>query len=75
MVRIVWSPYAVDDLEVICHNITKDSEHYARLFAQGVINAIERLEIFQNYRIIYQTKPDAIEILAIMHGMRLIRNY
>ena len=94
MVRIIWSPYAVDDLETICDYITKDSQHYARLFAQGVINAIERLEIFpesgrivleynqksireiifQNYRIIYQTKPDAIEILAIMHGTRLIGN-
>jgi plasmid stabilization system protein ParE len=94
MVRIIWSPYAVDDLEAICDNITKDSQHYARLFAQGVINAIESLEIFpesgrivpeynqksireiifQSYRIIYQTKPDDIEILAIMHGMRLIGN-
>ena len=46
MVRIIWSPYAVDDLEAIYDYITKDSEHYARLFAQGVINAIERLEIF-----------------------------
>jgi len=46
MVRIIWSPYAVYDLEAICDYITKDSEQYARLFAQGVINAIERLEIF-----------------------------
>jgi addiction module RelE/StbE family toxin len=94
MVRIIWSPYAVDDLEAICDYITKDSEHYARLFAHGVINAIESLEIFpesgrivpeynqksireiifQNYRIIYQIKLDAIEILAIMHGTRLIGN-
>jgi len=92
MVRIIWSPYAVDDLGMICNYITNDSEHYARLFAQGVINA--RLEIFpesgrivpeynqksireiifQNYRIIYQIKPDAIEIVAIMHGTRLIGN-
>jgi plasmid stabilization system protein ParE len=68
--------------------------HKARLFAHGVINAIESLEIFpesgrivpeynqksireiifQNYRIIYQIKLDAIEILAIMHGTRLIGN-
>ena len=94
MVRIIWSPYAIDDLEGICNYIIKDSEHYARLFAQGVINAIERLEIFpesgrivpeyyqksireiifQNYRIIYQIKPDAVEIVAIMHGMRLMGN-
>jgi addiction module RelE/StbE family toxin len=95
MVRIIWSPYAVADLEAICDYIIKDSEHYARLFAQGVINAIERLEIFpgsgrivpeynqksireiifQDYRVIYQIQPDAVEILAIMHGTRLIGNY
>jgi len=95
MVRLIWSPYAVDDLEGICDYITQDSKQYARLFAQGVINAIERLEIFpesgrivpeynqksireiifQNYRIIYQIKKDAVEILNIMHGTRLIGNY
>ena len=46
MVRLIWSPDAVDDLEAICDYIAKDSEHYARVFAQGTINAIERLKIF-----------------------------
>ena len=46
MVRIIWSPDAAIGLEAICDYIAKDSEHYARLFAQGIINAIERLLIF-----------------------------
>ena len=46
MVRIIWSPDAAVDLETICDYIAKDSEHYARLFAQGIINVIERLLIF-----------------------------
>ncbi len=92
MVRIIWSPDAAADLEEICDYIAKDSEHYARVFAQGIINAIERLQIFpgsgrivqeydlknireiifQNYRIIYRIKPDAVEIVTISHGARLI---
>ena len=92
MVRIIWSPDAAADLEEICDYIAKDSEHYVRVFAQGIINAIERLQIFsgsgrivpeydlknireiifQNYRIIYRIKPDAVEIVTISHGARLI---
>lgn len=46
MVRLIWSPDAAADLEAICDYIAKDSEYYARVFAQGVINAVERLLIF-----------------------------
>jgi len=30
--------------------------------------------IFQNYRIVYRVKPDVVEIAAIVHGARLLRN-
>ena len=46
MARIIWSPNAVTDLEAICEYIARDSEHYSRIFAQGVINAIEKLQIW-----------------------------
>ena len=46
MARIIWSPNASDDLESICEFIAIDSEYYARLFAKGVIKAIERLMVF-----------------------------
>jgi len=92
MVRIIWSPDAAADLEAICEYISKDSEYYARVFAQGVINAVERLPIFpesgrivpeynqkdlrelifQNYRIVYRIKSDAVEIVTITHGARLL---
>lgn len=92
MVRIIWSPDAVDDLEAICDYIAKDSDYYASVFAKGVIRAIERLItfpesgrivpeydqkdiheiIFQNYWIVYRVKSDAIEIVAIIHGARLM---
>ncbi|MBY9006402.1 MAG: type II toxin-antitoxin system RelE/ParE family toxin [Candidatus Lokiarchaeota archaeon] len=29
--------------------------------------------IFQNYRIIYRTKIDYVEIITVLHGSRLLR--
>ena len=31
-----------------------------------------RERIFQNYRIVYRIKPDAVEIVAIVHAARLL---
>ena len=31
-----------------------------------------REKIFQNYRIVYRIKPNTIEIVAIVHGARLL---
>lgn len=65
MVRLIWSPDAVNDLEAICDYIAKDSEHYARVFAQGTINAIERLKIFpESGRIVQEyNQKDIREII------------
>ena len=46
MARLIWSPNASDDLESICEFIAMDSAYYARLFAKGIIKAIERLRAF-----------------------------
>ncbi|MCX9015104.1 MAG: type II toxin-antitoxin system RelE/ParE family toxin [Candidatus Methanoperedens sp.] len=92
MAGLVWSPKAVDELEAICNYIAIDSEYYAHVFAKGVIEVVERLEmfpesgrtvpeyeqedirevIFQSYRVVYRVKPDVVEIVAIVHGARLI---
>ena len=91
MVKLIWSPEAADNLEEICEYISKDSEYYARLFAQKIIMLVEEIvdfpmagrivpefqrddlreRIFQNYRVVYRTKPDAVEIVTIMHVARL----
>jgi len=52
MVRIIWSPDAADDLEAICDYIAKDSDYYARVFANGVIRAIEIVAITHGARLI-----------------------
>ena len=46
MAQIVWSPTALGDLAGICDYIARDSEHYARLFAQRVMSATDMLATF-----------------------------
>ena len=92
MAKLIWSPKATAGLEEICEYISKDSEHYAKLFAQRIVALVEtiaefpmagrivpeyqrddlRERIFQNYRIVYRVKPEMVEIVAIVHGARLL---
>lgn len=39
--KIIWSPHAAKSLEDICIFIERDSQHYATIFAQRIIAAIE----------------------------------
>jgi len=90
--ELIWSPRAASDLEETCQYISRDSEHYARLFASRIIALVEtigefpmvgrivpeyqrddlRERIFQNHRIVYRVRPDVVEIVAIVHGARLL---
>ena len=92
MAKLSWSPKATVDLEESCEYISRDSEHYAKLFAQKIVALVEtiaefpmagrivpeyqrdnlRERIFQNYRIVYRVKPEVVEIVAIVHGARLL---
>lgn len=44
--KIVWSPRASNSLEEICAYIARDSEHYACVFAQRIVEAVEELVEF-----------------------------
>ncbi len=48
MAELIWSPGAARDLEEICEYIEKDSEYYARVFAQQVVALIETIPDFPN---------------------------
>jgi addiction module RelE/StbE family toxin len=41
--RLIWSPRSVRDLTDICDYIARDSEQYARLFAQRVVALVESI--------------------------------
>lgn len=92
MARLIWSPSAAEDLASACDYIARDSEQYARLFAQRVIETLERTSenpglgamvpeyndpnirerIVQGYRVVYRVKKDAIQVVQIVHGARLL---
>ena len=46
MADITWTDQALDDLSSICLFISRDSSYYARVFANDIFIAAERLEQF-----------------------------
>ena len=46
MAEIRWTIQAADDLEGIVNFISADSEHYARLLAVDILEAVERVGAF-----------------------------
>ena len=65
MVKIRWTLQAAEDLVSIVNFISLDSEHYARLTATDIIEAVERLMIFpESGRIVPEiSMPEIREIL------------
>lgn len=43
MAKLRWSRQAADDLEEACRYIARDSEQYARLFAQSVMKTLRAM--------------------------------
>ncbi len=91
--KIRWSPYAVDSLAGICEFISRDSVHYATIFASRVLESAAmaakfprsgrivpeyrsqalREVILGSYRIVYRVRKEAIEVVTVVHGSRLLR--
>ena len=44
--RILWTEPSLQDLESIRDYIKRDSEYYASLFIERIIEVVERLETF-----------------------------
>ena len=43
MAKLRWSPQAADDFEAICEYIARDSDQYACLFAQQVMQMLKSM--------------------------------
>ncbi len=41
--KIIWSPRAADDLEDICSFISKNSEYYASLVAERILDIVHKI--------------------------------
>jgi len=46
VIRVVWTPQAIVDVEAIRSYISRDSCHYAAVVVEQIMRAVERLEQF-----------------------------
>lgn len=70
--RIIWSPEAADDLELICKYIARDSPRYARQVAVDVLQTVERAAQFpRSGRTVPELNDPAVREL-IVYSYRVI---
>ena len=46
MVKVIWAPSAIEDVEAIADYISRDSPDRASLFVASLINSVDQLENF-----------------------------
>ncbi len=65
MAEIRWTLQAADDFEAIVNFVALDSEHYGRLLAANILQAVERLGSFpESGRVVPEVNlPEIREIL------------
>ena len=44
MIRIIWAPQAIQDIEAIRAYVARDSARYADLLVERIVAAVDRLE-------------------------------
>ena len=67
MARLRWTPQAIEDIEAVCAYIARDSEYYARVFAQQIMEKVATLESFPRAgRVVPESKRE--DIREILHG-------
>jgi len=70
--KIIWSPRAAKSLEDICSFIERDSQHYAALFAQRIIETIEHTSDFPDLGRIVPEYNDTALREKILGNYRII---
>jgi addiction module RelE/StbE family toxin len=61
MVEVIWSPQSLRDVESIAAFIAEDSEQYASLFIQDVLQSVDRLADFpESGRIVPELNDSSI---------------
>ena len=72
MARVVWTSRASDELEAVCDYIGLDSDRYARLIAEQIVAATERIGEFPEAGSIVPEfqNPDIRE--RLVHRYRII---
>jgi len=44
VIRIIWAPQAIEDVEALRAHVARDSTHYADLVVERIIASVERLQ-------------------------------
>ncbi len=67
MIRIIWSPLAIDDVEAIRAYVTRDSADSADLLVERLVAAVERLEVHPlSGRVVPEVGDDTLR--EVIHG-------
>ena len=67
MIRIIWSPLAIDDVEAIRAYVTRDSADSAELLVERLVAAVERLEVHPlSGRVVPEVGDDTLR--EVIHG-------
>lgn len=66
MAEVRWTPQAADDLDAAAEYVARDSPHYASLFVERILDAIDRLEQFPlRGRIVPEKQDPAVRELLV----------
>ena len=75
MAEVIWTEQALEDLGAICLFIGRDSPHYARVFANDVFLAIDRLAAFPaSGRVVPELKKADIREILLGNYRIIYRN-
>ncbi|MEX0701346.1 MAG: type II toxin-antitoxin system RelE/ParE family toxin [Planctomycetales bacterium] len=72
MARVIWSPQAANDLEAICGYVARDSDTYARLVAERVMEAVDQIARFPESGSIVPEFEDPAIRECFVHRWRVI---
>jgi addiction module RelE/StbE family toxin len=59
--RVIWTRQSVEDVEAIKAYVARDSEQYAKLLAERLVAAVDRLEAFPSSgRVVPEVGDDSL---------------
>jgi plasmid stabilization system protein ParE len=72
VIRLVWSPQAIEDVEAVRSYVARDSEQYANLLVERILAAVDRLEPFPlSGRVVPEVGDESLR--EVVHSASLLR--
>lgn len=77
MIRLVWSPQAIEDVEAVRSYVAAVDRLESFPLSGRVVPEVGdeslREVVYGNYRMVYRVKAEAVEIVTVFHSARLLR--